>query len=169
MLGHRVRDLGNVAVPQAEELPAPAPGEPLRYLEPLIQVNLRLAELVASAIAEGCFPLILGGDHSLAIGLVNGVAQGRRVGVLWVDAHGDFNTPATTPSGNIHDMGVAALTGRGDPRLTHLLGHGPVLRDSDIAMVLVFATSTRPSVRRCAARASRSSPCTISTGAAWPR
>ena len=62
-LGHRVRDLGNVAVPQAEELPAPAPGEPLRYLEPLIQVNLRLAELVASAIAEGCFPLILGGDH----------------------------------------------------------------------------------------------------------
>ena len=134
-IGHRVRDMGNVAVPQAEELPAPAPGEPLRYLEPLIQVNQRLAALVMSAVAEGCFPLILGGDHSLAIGSVNGVAQGRRIGVIWVDAHGDFNTPATTPSGNIHGMGVAVLTGRGDPRLTHLLGHGPVLRDSDIAMV----------------------------------
>jgi len=141
-LGHRVRDLGNIQVPLAEQILPPADGEKLRYLEPLIAVNLALAEQVASVVADGGFPLILGGDHSLAIGSIGGVARGRRIGVIWMDAHGDFNTPETTPSGNIHGMSVAALTGRGHPRLTTLLksdewreGAVPVLRDADIAMV----------------------------------
>ncbi len=134
-LGHSVRDLGNLAVPQAEEFDPPAPGERLRYLEALIQVNLDLAHQVEALIADGSFPLILGGDHSLAIGSISGVARGRKIGLIWMDAHGDFNTPETTPSGNIHGMSVAALTGRGHARLTALLEPGPVLRDANIAMV----------------------------------
>jgi arginase len=141
-LGHRVRDLGNVPVPLAEQIALPAAGEKLRYLDALVEINLALAEQVAAVVAAGSFPLILGGDHSLSIGSINGVARGRRIGVIWIDAHGDFNTPATTPSGNIHGMSVAALTGRGHPRLAALLnpdgwkeGAGAVLRDTDIAMV----------------------------------
>ena len=134
-LGYRVRDLGNIAVPQAEQFEPPAPGERMRYLEALIQVNLDLARQVEAVIAEGSFPLVIGGDHSLAIGSVSGVARGRKIGLLWVDAHGDFNTPETTPSGNIHGMSVAALTGRGHTRLTALLEAGPVLRDANVAMV----------------------------------
>jgi arginase len=134
-LGHQVRDLGNVMVPLAEQFAPPPDGEKLRYLEPLIEVNLALARQVAAIVAEGSFPLVLGGDHSMAIGSINGTARGRRLGVIWLDAHGDFNTPDTTPSGNIHGMSVAALTGRGHPALVSLLGDGPVLRDSDVAMV----------------------------------
>jgi arginase len=134
-LGHRVRDLGNIPVPLAEQIAPPAAGEKLRYLDPLIEVNLALARQVAAVVAEGSFPLILGGDHSLSIGSIGGVARGRRVGVIWMDAHGDFNTPETTLSGNIHGMSVAALTGRGHPRLASLLGAGAVVRDADVAMV----------------------------------
>ena len=134
-LGHRVRDLGNIVVPQAEQFEPPTPHERLRYLDAIVQVNLDLAHQVATAVAEGMFPLILGGDHSLSIGSISGVARGRRIGVIWVDAHGDFNTPDTTPSGNIHGMSVAALTGRGHARLAGLLGDGPVLRDSDVVLI----------------------------------
>jgi len=141
-LGHRVRDLGNIHVPLVEQIALPAAGEKLRYLDALVEINLALAEQVAAVVAAGSFPLILGGDHSLSIGSIGGVARGRRIGVIWIDAHGDFNTPETTPSGNIHGMSVAALTGRGHPRLASLLnpdewkgGGGAVLRDTDIAMV----------------------------------
>ncbi|KPV51469.1 arginase [Kouleothrix aurantiaca] len=134
-LGYRVRDKGNVAVPLAEQLELPAAGEKLRYLDAITEINIQLAREVQAAVADGAFPLILGGDHSLSIGSISGVARGRRIGVIWVDAHGDFNTPETTPSGNIHGMSVAALTGRGNPRLASLLGGGPVLRDSDVVMV----------------------------------
>jgi arginase len=138
-LGHHVRDLGNVPMPIAEQIDLPAPGERLRYLVALVEINRALARQVAAAVAEGAFPLVLGGDHSLAIGSVNGLARGRRIGMIWVDAHADFNTAETTPSGNIHGMSVAALTGRGHPALTALLGSdepsGPVLRDADVALV----------------------------------
>ena len=134
-LGHRVQDTGNVAVPQAEQFATPEIGEKLRYLEPLVAMNRVLAERVAVAVREGFFPLILGGDHSLAIGSVTGSAQGRRMGLIWVDAHADFNTPEITPSGNIHGMSVAALTGHGHPSLVNLLGTAPVLRERDVALV----------------------------------
>jgi arginase len=135
LLGHRVRDLGNVAVPLAEQLAAPAEAEKLRYLEPIVAINQALARQVGAAVDAGSFPLILGGDHSLSIGSIAGVARGRRVGVIWIDAHADFNSPETTPSGNIHGMSVAALTGRGHPRLAALLSDAPVLRVSDVALV----------------------------------
>ena len=134
-LGHRVRDLGNISVPLAEQIAPPAAGERLRYLGALVEVNRALAHQVAAVVAEGSFPLVLGGDHSLAIGSVGGLARGRRIGMIWVDAHADFNTAETTPSGNIHGMSVAALTGRGHPALVGLHGAAPVLRDSDVALV----------------------------------
>lgn len=134
-LGHHVRDSGNLAVPMAELITPPAPGDPLRYLEPLVEVNRALAQGVAAVVAEGDFPLVLGGDHSLAIGSVSGHAQARPIGLIWIDAHADFNTPETTHSGNIHGMSVAALTGRGAPSLTQLLRTAPALQDAQIAMV----------------------------------
>ncbi len=134
-LGHRVRDLGNISVPLAEECSPPALDERLRYLDPIIAVNRKLAERVAAVVADGALPVVLGGDHSLAIGSVGGVARGRRIGLIWVDAHGDFNTPETTPSGNIHGMGLAALVGHGAPGLTQLNGAAPVLRPEDVALV----------------------------------
>jgi arginase len=134
-LGFAVRDLGNIAVPLAEQIEAPSEGEPLRYLDALVTINRLLAEQMIEIRKSGAFPLILGGDHSLAIGSVAGMAQGRRIGLIWIDAHADFNTAETTPSGNIHGMSVAALTGRGHPALTHLWGEGPALRDTDVALI----------------------------------
>lgn len=136
-LGYAVRDQGNVLVPLAEQIEQPRPGEKLRYLSALVRVNQALCEQVYGARAEGRFPLVLGGDHSIAIGSVGGSARGRRLGMLWVDAHADFNTPETTPSGNIHGMSVAALTGRGHPALTELSGAAPVLQEGDIALLAV--------------------------------
>lgn len=134
-LGHRLRDTGNIVVPLAEQCDRPASGEKLRYLEPLVAINRVLAQHTITIMAEGGFPLILGGDHSISIGSISGVARTRRLGVLWIDAHADFNTPETTPSGNIHGMSLAALTGHGHPALAQLLGSGPAIRASDVALV----------------------------------
>ena len=135
-LGHIVNDLGNIAVPTMDELEPPAPNEKLRFLQPLAAMNLRLAQQVSAALADGAFPLIIGGDHSLSIGSVNGVAHyARRIGLLWIDAHGDFNTQDTTPSGNIHGMSVAALTGRGHASLTTLLAAVPAVHEANVVYV----------------------------------
>lgn len=134
-LGYRVRDLGNLAVPLAEQIEPPAADEPLRYLQPIVGVVRDLAQQVRDVISSNTLPIILGGDHSLSIGSVAGVAHNRRIGVIWLDAHGDYNTPETTPSGNIHGMGLAVLTGRGHPMLTGLIGRAPVIRPGDAALV----------------------------------
>jgi arginase len=134
-LGYRVRDLGNLAVPLAEQIEPPDADEPLRYLQPIAGIVRDLAQQVRQVISGNTLPIILGGDHSLSIGSVAGVAHNRRVGVIWLDAHGDYNTPETTPSGNIHGMGLAVLTGRGHPMLTGLIGRTPVLRPGDAALV----------------------------------
>jgi arginase len=119
-LGHRVTDLGNVEVPPSETL---VPGAaPLRYLEPIVAVLERVAARVAATAAMGHVPLVLGGDHSIALGSVTGAARDRRLGLVWLDTHGDFNTAETTPSGNVHGMPLAALCGYGDPRLVTLGG-----------------------------------------------
>jgi len=84
-----------------------------RFLSAVKDVVARLETRVADAIADGTTPLVLGGDHSIAIGSLRGVARGADVGVVWFDAHGDFNTPETTPSGNVHGMSLAATLGAG--------------------------------------------------------
>lgn len=134
-LGHHVSDAGNIAVPTIDELPEPDAGERLRYLLPLAAMFDKLHILVDDVMTSGGFPLIIGGDHSLSIGSVAGVAQRRNIGLLWIDAHGDFNTAETTPSGNIHGMSVAALAGRGHPALTGAGTRLPAVREGNIVYI----------------------------------
>ncbi len=130
-LGYRVVELSDLEVPVVEAL-----GEepPPHHASAIAAVCQRLYERLA-ALDEGVFPLVLGGDHSLALGSVPGAARGERVGVIWVDAHGDFNTPETSPSGNVHGMPLAALLGYGDPRLVGVGGVGPKVRPEDVTLV----------------------------------
>ncbi|MFB6139743.1 MAG: arginase [Halosimplex sp.] len=115
-LGIDCEDGGNVHVPSPERT-EPEAGRPpegrAKYLAATERVCRSLADDVADAVADGRVPLVLGGDHSIAIGTVGGVARDRDLGIVWFDAHGDFNTPTTTPSGNVHGMSVAAVLGRG--------------------------------------------------------
>lgn len=111
-----VDDTGDLPVPSPEgrdpNAERPAVGS-AKYLRETRSVCRRIESAVADAVGAGAFPLVLGGDHSVAIGTVNGASRDRDIGVLWIDAHGDFNTPETTPSGNVHGMSVAAMLGRG--------------------------------------------------------
>ena len=105
-LGIEAIDRGNIAVRVAESASVEEAGA--KYLPIIAQACAELADAVAEVIASGGFPLVLGGDHSIAIGTLAGVARtrGRAPGVIWVDAHGDINTPLTSPSGNVHGMPV---------------------------------------------------------------
>jgi len=127
-LGYTVREAGTVTAGGFETTHA---GEPTaRFLDEIVGVAVRAGDLVGNAVGQGCRPLILGGDHSLSIGTVAAVARhhrqrDERIGLIWVDAHTDMNTPETSPSGNVHGMSLAVLLGRGHPRLTGV-GGGPV-------------------------------------------
>jgi arginase len=132
-LGYAVTDTGNVASPVAEATDTGATN--LKYLEPIVRMCETLADVVSDAIDAGQFPLVLGGDHSLSLGSVAGVARRRSIGIVWIDAHGDFNTDRTSPSGNIHGMVLAALAGYGDSRLTGIGGISPKVRAENIALV----------------------------------
>ena len=108
--GYTVRDEGDISVTRL----AQAGENKLKYLDEIVRVNNLLADVVSGAMAAGHFPVILGGDHSIAIGTVAGVLRHKhRLGVIWFDAHGDINTPDTTPSGNIHGMPAAVCLGQG--------------------------------------------------------
>ena len=132
-LGHDVLDMGIVALPVVEQVEV---GDTrLRHLDGCVSAAEGLAVLLEQAAAQGRIPVVLGGDHSLSLGSVAVAARGRRLGLLWVDAHGDFNTTETTPSGNIHGMPLAALCGYGDPRLVNLLGPGPKVDPRHAAIV----------------------------------
>jgi arginase len=126
-LGHTVNDTGNIEVPIAETCTIDEPN--LKYIDCIIPMARRAAGAVATSMAGGRFPLVLGGDHSLSLGSVRGAAKARKLGLIWVDAHADFNTEKTTPSGNIHGMPLSALCGRGDIRLTRLWDEDPVAVD----------------------------------------
>ncbi len=132
--GHTVHDTGNLFVPQPE---SQSIGDPkVKYLEPIVQVAEELANIVSSTLQAQEFPLVLGGDHSIALGSLAGVARIHKdVGVLWIDAHGDFNTDKTTPSGNIHGMILAALAGLGHTRLTQVGGWSPKIHTQTIVIV----------------------------------
>jgi len=133
-LGHEVQDKGNVEVPIAETCTVNEPN--LRYIDCIVPMARRTAGAVATTIQAGRFPVVLGGDHSISLGSVRGAARGRKVGLLWVDAHADFNTHATTPSGNIHGMPLAALCGYGDPRLVQMWNEPiPVIDPGRVAIL----------------------------------
>lgn len=141
-LGFDVEDGGNVFVPQREE---EASGDPtLRFLGPIAQVCRALYDRTLQACLEGRMPVVLGGDHSLAMGSVPAVAEaarreGGRVGVVWLDAHGDMNTPASSPSGNVHGMPLACILGSGHPALTGIGGPEPGVDPRDVALLGVRA------------------------------
>ena len=127
-LGHKVLDSGDVDVmiPETQKVGA---GK-LRYKAPVLAASEELRKMVEKSLGEGRLPLVLGGDHSIAIGSVAGstnhfARQGDNLGLIWFDAHGDANTPETTPSGNIHGMSLAACLGQGDPDLVNLGERAP--------------------------------------------
>ncbi len=137
-LGHQVEDIGNIQVKQPEEMHY---GEKhAKYLNEIAETCKGLAEIVQRTLSEGMLPLVLGGDHSTAIGSMAGVAahfqkESKRVGYLWLDAHGDMNTPETSPSGNVHGMPLASVMGYGAPELTELAGFKPMVEPRNVAMV----------------------------------
>lgn len=131
--GHSVRDLGNIHIAGRETHPA---GDVhLKYLDQIVASAKELAERSEEAARDGSVPLVLGGDHSISLGSIGGVSRALpSVGVIWFDAHGDFNTNETTPSGNIHGMILGALCGFGAPALVDATGPGPRL---DVARVVI--------------------------------
>ena len=133
-LGYTLEDKGNIEVPILETCQITDPK--LKYLDCIIPMGRRIAGAVATSIQGNRFPLVLGGDHSLSVGSISGAAKQKRLGVIWVDAHADFNTPETTPSGNIHGMPLAALCGLGDPRLVCLWDETPpVINPKQVAVI----------------------------------
>lgn len=138
-LGYEVTDLGNIPVAQPEAVDDPGPGN-ARYLPQIAASCERLGELVAQTMAAGKTPLVLGGDHSIAIGTVAGLSRffresGRKIGLLWVDAHADMNTPQSSPSGNVHGMPLACCVGVGPDSLTGMFGFAPKVDPSHVAIV----------------------------------
>jgi arginase len=133
-LGHSVEDKGNIEVPIPETCSITEPR--LKYIDCILPMSRRIAGAVATSIQGGRFPLVIGGDHSLSLGSVRGAAKHKKIGVIWLDAHADFNTHETTPSGNIHGMPLAALCGLGDPRLTALHDEAvPVIDPGKVAII----------------------------------
>jgi arginase len=107
----------------------------MSFLPSVLKACELIYEQGQKAIAEGCIPLFIGGDHSIAAGTVGGVTHNAPSGLLWIDAHGDFNTPESSPSGNIHGMPLAALMGLGTPELVNLGRPGPKLKSSDVVLI----------------------------------
>ena len=133
-LDHTVQDSGNVDVPIAEMCTISDPR--LKYIDCIIPMGRRVSGAVATSLQAGRFPLVLGGDHSLSVGSIRGAARQKKIGVLWIDAHADFNTAETTPSGNIHGMPLAALCGLGDERLVQLWDEPtPVVDPGRVAVI----------------------------------
>ena len=133
-LGYTVNDEGNVEVPIAEM--CSITNSKLKYVDCIIPMSRRVSGAVSTSIQTGNFPLVIGGDHSLSIGSVRGAARNRKLGVIWLDAHADFNTAETTPSGNIHGMSLAILCGLGDKSLVQLWDEPvPVIDPKNIAII----------------------------------
>ena len=130
-IGYRVNDAGNVSVAVMEHL---VTGDPHTVAGAIADACAEAYQKAREARANGHFPIFLGGDHSIAIGTIGGMTHDGPCGVLWVDAHGDFNVPATSPNGNIHGMPVAVLMGSGMPELVNVGRPGAKLAAKDIVL-----------------------------------
>ncbi|MDV2684935.1 arginase [Alkalihalophilus lindianensis] len=132
-LGHEVKDFGDITIERRSEEQVSAG---LKNLSQVIHANDLLRQQVESIEEEGYFPLVLGGDHSIAIGTLAGVTKKRKqLGVIWYDAHGDLNTGDTSPSGNIHGMPLAVSLGLGEESLTSIGGFAPKIKPEHIVIV----------------------------------
>jgi arginase len=137
-LGRHVVDRGDLPSPIAETQ-APR-DEHKKYIDQIVDVCTRLSTLVERSLNDNALPIVLGGDHSLAAGSVGAAAawansRGRPLGLLWIDAHGDMNTPATTLSGNVHGMPLAALLGEEPRELAHIGGFAPKVRAAETVLI----------------------------------
>jgi len=137
-LGFEVEDAGDVAVP------APETRDPgltnARYLEPIYHVCNRLRLRVRRTLEASEIPVVLGGDHSIAMGTVSGVSEffhdrNEKIGLIWVDAHADMNTPESSPTGNIHGMPLATVLGNGHPRLVEMGGFSPKVEAGNTCLI----------------------------------
>lgn len=137
-LGYQVEDIGNISVKQPEEM---SYGEKrAKYLAEIADACKDLGNMVEKTLEENQVPIVLGGDHSIAAGSLSGVAshfkkKDKRIGLIWLDAHGDINTPESSPSGNVHGMPLAAAMGYGAAELVELLEFKPKVEPQNISMV----------------------------------
>jgi len=156
-LGHQVIDGGNIRVEIAET--QNAGNANARFIQEIADTCTRTAEAVVKSLEDGMTPLVLGGDHSLAAGTISGVAefyrrQNQKIGVIWIDAHSDINTPETSPSGNVHGMPLAALLGLGagsglEP-LGNIFGYSPKISPENTVIIGVrdIDAAERENIRR---------------------
>jgi arginase len=137
-MGLQVEDIGNIPVKQPEEQHY---GEKkAKYLNEIAETCQGLATIVEKTLDEGMIPIVMGGDHSIAVGTVGGVSRHfqkkeKRIGLIWLDAHADMNTPDTSPSGNIHGMPLASIVGFGPGELTDLVGPKPMVNPRNVCIV----------------------------------
>jgi arginase len=145
-LGHQVEDIGNISVKQPEEM---SYGEKrAKYLAEIADACKDLSAIVEKSLEESMMPVVLGGDHSIAAGTLAGVAahfkkKEKKIGLIWLDAHGDINTPESSPSGNVHGMPLATAMGYGATELVELQGFKPKVEPQNICLVGIRELDTQ--------------------------
>lgn len=137
-LGLTFEDRGNIPVEISQRLEPE--NEKARFIKPIATACEALRDGVRSVLDEGAFPLVVGGDHSIAVGTIAGVtshfhAKNEEIGLIWFDAHGDFNTPDSSPTGNVHGMPLASVLGYGDPLLTEIGARVPMVKPENVVLI----------------------------------
>ena len=133
---HNIYDLGNIYVPPMSQEDKYKDHDSMKYLNPLLEVNTDLAHATYSSLEAGFFPLAIGGDHSLGMGTIAGASKHyKNMAVIWIDAHGDLNTPETSPSGNIHGMPLGASLGVGYDKMVNLYHEGQKVKAENVYII----------------------------------
>lgn len=128
-----VYDLGDINVPNISEADKYASHKHIKYLKPIVDINTNLAHGVYSALSAKSFPFVVGGDHSIGVGSISGASKYfENLAVIWVDAHGDINTPESSPSGNFHGMPLAAAMGIGEPSTVNIYYEGRKVKPENV-------------------------------------
>src|SRR6266852_7410404 len=156
-IGHKVEDAGNIAVAIPEQKKEGAASA--KYLREITATCTKAAELVLKTLEAGKVPMVLGGDHSIAAGTVSGVAefyrrQNQKIGLIWIDAHTDMNTPDSSPSGNVHGMPLAAIVGLGPTELANIFNFAPKVNPENCVVVGVrdIDAHEKENIRRAGVR-----------------
>ena len=134
-LGHEVVDTGDISIPIRDCETGTCDQKEDKYLNEIIQICTSIYKTGRQVVKSGRFPLFIGGDHSIAVGTVAAVTNDEPTGLIWIDAHGDFNTPQTSPSGNIHGMPLAALIGEGHEPLVNVGEPGAKILPENVVMI----------------------------------
>ncbi|SCT33428.1 arginase [Staphylococcus caeli] len=135
-IGHDVKDSGNIQLPELDLNKFNSEQQGLRNLDEIVETSTRLSDAVSNSIENNHFPLIIGGDHSIAIGSISGISKHyKNLGVIWYDAHGDLNVPEESPSGNIHGMPLRVLVGEGDEQLVNISNYTPKVKPENIVLI----------------------------------